>query len=70
MGLLKVSTLLLPVLFTLSCSSPDPAPPQKTVFDPLTQQVDRAKDVQNSADANAAATRKAVDAQERGDAPP
>ena len=39
----------------------------KTVFDPLTQQLDSARDVQNTVDENADATRKAVDAQERGD---
>ncbi len=68
MSLLKVSTLSLSVLFILSCS--DPPPPKKTVFDPLTHQLDRARDVQNTVDANSAATRKAVDAQERGDSNP
>jgi hypothetical protein len=71
MGLLKVSTLSLSVLFISSCSAPDPPPPlpKKTVFDPMTQQLKRAHDVQNTVDANADATRKAVDAQERGDKP-
>ncbi|HWG72027.1 MAG TPA: hypothetical protein VN692_21620 [Steroidobacteraceae bacterium] len=70
MGLLKVTTLSLAVLFTLSCAPPDPPPPQKTVFDPLTHQLDRARDVQNTVDAQAQAARKAIDAQERGDSAP
>ena len=41
--------------------APRPAAPAKTVFDPLTQQLDRARDVQNTVDQNADATRKAVD---------
>ncbi len=45
----------------------DPPPPKKTVFDPLTQQVDRAREVQKTVDQNADATRSAVDSQERGD---
>jgi hypothetical protein len=47
------------------CSNPPP--PKKTVFDPLTQQEDRARDVQKAVDQNADATRRAVDSQERGD---
>ena len=46
------------VLFIASCGSPEP-PPKKTVFDPLTQQLDRAREVQKTVDANADATRKA-----------
>jgi hypothetical protein len=58
----------LSVSFIMSCSSPEPPPPPKTtVFDPLLQTEQRAKDVQKAADANADATRKAVEAQERGD---
>jgi hypothetical protein len=56
-------------LFIQACSSsqsPDPPPP-KTVFDPLTQQLDRARDVQNTVNQNAEATRNSVDSQERGD---
>jgi hypothetical protein len=45
-------------------------PPAKTVFDPLTQQVERARDVQKTVDQNADNTRKAVDSQERGDSSP
>jgi hypothetical protein len=40
------------------------------VFDPLTQQIGRAKAVQNTVDANTENMRKAVDSQERGDSPP
>jgi hypothetical protein len=70
MGLARVSTLSLSVLFILSCAAPGPPPPKKTVFDPLTQQIGRARDVQNTVDANSDRTRKAVDSQERGDTPP
>jgi PBP1b-binding outer membrane lipoprotein LpoB len=65
-----VMTMSLSVLFITACAAPDPPPPKKTVFDPLTQQVDRARDVQKTVDAHADAARKAVDAQERGDTPP
>jgi hypothetical protein len=70
MGMLQISSVALAVSFILGCSpkpSPEPPPPAKTVFDPLTQQLDKARDVQKAADSNADATRKAVDAQERGD---
>ena len=79
MGVLKISTVPLAVLFILGCSpgkSADPppaAPPQpqaKTVFDPLTQDLGRARDVQKDVDQNTDSTRKAVEAQERGDNPP
>ena len=74
MGIYGVSAVSLAVMSILGCSShqsPDPPPPvAKTVFDPLTQQVGRAKDVQNTVDANTENMRKAVDAQERGDNPP
>ena len=74
MGIFGVSAISLAVMSILGCSShqsPDqpPAPP-KTVFDPLTQQIGRAKDVQNTVDANTENMRKAVDSQERGDSPP
>jgi hypothetical protein len=42
------------------------APPPKTVFDPLTQQIDKAREVQKIVDENAEKTRKAIDAEERG----
>jgi hypothetical protein len=65
MSLAKLSTALLAISFIASCA-PEP-PPQKTIFDPMLQQKQKAKDVQNTMDANSDATRKAVDAQERGD---
>jgi hypothetical protein len=68
MGWLQVWTISLSVLFITSCSSPEP-PPKKTVFDPLLQTEQRARDVQKTVDENAEATRKALDAQERGDTP-
>ncbi len=77
--MLKLSTVALPLSFILGCSShggapPAPAPadaaPPKTVFDPLTQQLERARGVQNTVDRNTGDTRKAVDNQERGDNPP
>ncbi|MEO7205334.1 MAG: hypothetical protein ABI145_00765 [Steroidobacteraceae bacterium] len=36
------------------------------MFDPLTQQLDKAREVQKTVDVNAAKTRKAIDAQESG----
>ena len=73
MGVLKFSTMSLAVLFIQGCSSgqpPDPPPRPKTVFDPLTQQLDRAREVQKTIDQSADRTRKAVDSQERGDSSP
>jgi hypothetical protein len=78
MGTLKISTVSLAVSFILGCSSGQsagppgaaPPPPAKTVFDPLTQQLKKAHDVQKAADANADSTRQAVDHQERGDSTP
>lgn len=69
MNWLKNLTTSLSVLFIIGCSSPDP-PPKKTVFDPMTQQLDRAREVQKTVDEHADATRKAVDNQERGDTTP
>jgi len=73
MGAFGVSAVSLAVMSILGCSShqsPDsPPPPPKTVFDPLTQQIGRAKDVQNTVNANTENMRKAVDSQERGDSP-
>jgi hypothetical protein len=58
----------LSVLFIVGCSAPEPPPPpKKTVFDPMLQTEQRARDVQKTVDQNAEATRKALDAQERGD---
>jgi hypothetical protein len=59
-------------LFAGCSSGPDaqPKPPEKTVFDPLVQQEQRARDVQKTIDENAERQRKAAAAQERGDPPP
>jgi hypothetical protein len=70
MGYWKFSTLTLAVSFTLSCSAPPEPPPKKTVFDPLLQSEQRARDVQVTVDKQAAETRKAVDTQERGETEP
>jgi hypothetical protein len=67
MGYVKCWTIAALVLFTAGCSSPEPPPPQKTVFDPLTQQMDKAREVQKTVDDAAEKTKKAVDQQERGD---
>lgn len=63
----KSSTVALAVLFIAGCSSSEPPPPAKTVFDPLTQQVDKAREVQKTVDEAAERTKKAIDDQERGD---
>ncbi|HLN48502.1 MAG TPA: hypothetical protein VK251_03250 [Steroidobacteraceae bacterium] len=78
MGVLKFSALSLAAALLQGCSSGEPPaapsaaapPPEKTVFDPLTQQLDRARDVQKTIDQGADKTRTAVDSQERGDASP
>ena len=76
MRALDASTLLLAVLFTQGCSSsvgpPDtpPAPPQKTVLDPLTRDLEKARGVQQTVDQQADSTRLKIDSQERGDSPP
>ncbi len=58
-----------PMVCIAGCSSGSaPPPPEKTVFDPLTQQVDRARDVQKTIDDSAERARNAVAAEERGDA--
>ncbi len=72
MGVLKISTVLLAVLFIVGCSpgqsaDPTPSPPPKTVFDPLTQQMERARDVQKTVDQQAVEARKALEAQEHGE---
>jgi hypothetical protein len=66
MGYVKCWTMALAVLFIVGCSAPEP-PPKKTVFDPLTQQMDKARAVQKTVDESAERTKKAVDEQERGD---
>ena len=74
MNMFKASTALLALAFLHGCSSgqaPDPPPPpQKTVFDPMTQTLDRARGVQNTVNQQADSTRKEVDSQERGDRTP
>jgi len=59
--------MALAVLFTAGCSAPEPPPPTKTVFDPLTKQLDKAREVQRTVDDAAEKTKSAVDEQERGD---
>jgi hypothetical protein len=66
---------LIPLLLLGGCSAaveppPQPAPPAKTVFDPLLHSEDRARAVQGVIDQNAADTRKRIDAESEGsDAP-
>ena len=65
--------LFLSVAATGACSSkqaPAPKPPEKTIFDPMIQTEQRARDVQKTIDAGASSARQAVAAQERGDASP
>ena len=69
MQLTKILTMSLSILFIAGCAAPEP-PPKKTVFDPLTQQMERARDVQKTVDAHSEATRKKVDSEERGDTTP
>lgn len=69
MNRFKVSTAAIVVSFLLGCSSndaPAPAPPRKTVFDPLTQDLDRARAAQQTVDQGVARERAAIDAEERG----
>jgi len=69
MILLKNMTLALLIPFIVSCASPEPPTPKKTVFDPLTQPVERAREVQKTVDDHADSAQKAIDTQERGDTP-
>jgi hypothetical protein len=75
MGVLDASTMLLAVLFIQGCSSavqppdPRPAPPERTVFDPLTHDLEKARGVQKTVDEQAERTRSGIDSQERGDSP-
>lgn len=64
MKLLHYAMVCLAVASLAACS--EAPPPKKTVFDPMTQQLERAREVQNTVDQNTDQTRKAVDAQERG----
>ena len=61
MGYVKCWTMALAVLFIAGCSAPEPPPPTKTVFDPLTKQLDKARDVQKTVDEAAEKTKKAID---------
>jgi hypothetical protein len=81
MAYVKSLTTVLLVSFIAGCSrSPapppskplpaPPPPPPKTVFDPLTRPLDRARDAQTIVDEHAAKTREAIDDQERGDSHP
>lgn len=68
MDVFKSWTVSLALLFIQGCSSSqstDAPPPSRTVFHPLTRQLDRARDVQNTVNQNAEATHKAVDSQEQ-----
>jgi hypothetical protein len=69
MGYVKWSSAAWSILLIAGCSAPEPPPPTKTVFDPLTRQIDKAREVQQTVDENAARTRKEIDKQERGDDP-
>lgn len=66
MGYVKWSSAALSVLLIAGCSSPEP-PPAKTVFDPMTSQMDKAREVQKTVDENAERTRKEIENQERGE---
>ena len=68
MGALRILTMGAVLSFTAGCSSETPAP--KTVFDPLTQDLNRARGVQETVDENTEKSRRAVQAQENGDATP
>lgn len=82
MGTLRITTLCLVVSFIQACSaSPDAShaqrdahadtpPPQKTVFDPLTGTLGRARSVQGTLDQSAERTRQAIDQEEHGDSAP
>lgn len=68
MAYVKSLTTALSVLFIVSCSAaPPPPPPATTVFDPLTQPLNRARDAQKVIDERAAKTRDAIDNPERGE---
>jgi hypothetical protein len=68
MGYVKCMTMALSVSFIASCSPAEP-PPQKTVFDPALEKMERAREVQKTVDEEAERTRKALEKQERGDNP-
>jgi hypothetical protein len=67
MGYVNWSSAALSLMFVASCSSREPPPPAKTVFEPMTHQIDKAREVQKSVDENAEKTRKEIENQERGE---
>jgi hypothetical protein len=75
MGAREASTLLLSVMFIQGCSPPTqppdtpPAPPAKTVFDPLTRDIDKARGVGSTVEQQDESARRSLDSQERGEAP-
>jgi len=71
MRYVKCWTVALSISFIAACAAPEqPPPPAKTVFDPLTQQMDKARDVQKTVDEQAQKARADIDQQERGAPPP
>ena len=70
MAILQNVTMTVSVWFIAACASPEPPPTSKTVFSPMLQSEQRARDVQKTVDEHADAARTAVDTQERGDTPP
>ncbi len=70
MRVLDASTVLLAVMFIQGCSPAvqppeSPPPPGKTVFDPLTHDLDKARGVQKTVDDQAEQARRRMDSQER-----
>jgi hypothetical protein len=66
---IPMSGLLLLSVSLAACSpnhAPAPPPPEKTVFDPLTRQLERAKQVQSTVDQNSEETRRKIEAAESG----
>ena len=68
-----ICLMALPLACFAGCSpssEPAPKPPEKNVFDSLTQTEQRARDVQKTLDDSASRARQSVAAQERGDPAP
>jgi hypothetical protein len=70
MRYVKSWTIALSVMFIFGCSSAEPPPPAKTVFEPMMRDMERAREVQKTVDDQADKTRKEIDNQERGDTHP
>jgi hypothetical protein len=66
MGYVKWSSAALSIMLVAGCTPAAP-PPEKTVFDPLTREMDKAREVQKTVDENAEKTRKDIEAQEHGE---